>query len=597
MGLSSDGENEHIIPTPIQYFQSRICQQHPWMVDLDDTLLRVIYRILGDLMIKRRINLMPYFTMFRKTTENWILRLYIFEVDYCQVLTLPMRLCCIVGMIVMNAYMIASFLRGMQESGSVIGPSLSTAANFTTSAIYGALLWHERMNLQWCVGFVCLLVGVMLLSNTTPSDDDERRPSSSATTTTTTIKRSHYAIGQEMRTDNDQPQQGQQPSNRPKTIIKISPPQLERGKVASMVSKYVKEEPSPPKNNNTTIVTPVNRPTTMRRFQVTPSPQQDNSRDVMSNLPSSTIPTTRSTMIIKTNKSQLKPESKLKQYYSTAVTQQQQNQQKQRIVIKYDPRLVDNNFVNECALCCCDDPIFDTITGESTSAVADLSPNTCFHIFHAKCLKQSTKAFGNACPLCDSPLAMWSTAKQAAQFPGFWLYRVERYLLSSHPDGPPRDPITGTPTCVPASEIRQALSSNNDPTFLTDAQKMFIQDDPSGMGKGLQAALEWGGYRDYNTQPKGHVGFHDCLRTKGLWKYDPKKDDVWCWTWGTVHPRQRCHQCQLSQRPLPVECPHCVGSAEAAVYCSTACSKRDWQRHKQVCQKWTDHGPNSTRSK
>ncbi|KAG7337514.1 hypothetical protein IV203_018960 [Nitzschia inconspicua] len=282
----------------------------------------------------------------------------------------------------------------------------------------------------------------------------------------------------------------------------------------------------------------------MRRFQVTPSPQQDNSRDVMSNLPSSTIPTTRSTMIIKTNKSQLKPESKLKQYYSTAVTQQQQNQQKQRIVIKYDPRLVDNNFVNECALCCCDDPIFDTITGESTSAVADLSPNTCFHIFHAKCLKQSTKAFGNA---------------------------FERYLLSSHPDGPPRDPITGTPTCVPASEIRQALSSNNDPTFLTDAQKMFIQDDPVGWGRDCRQ--HWNGADTAITTPNRRVtwDFMTAYEPRDYGSTIRKKDDVWCWTWGTVHPRQRCHQCQLSQRPLPVECPHCVGSAEAAVYCSTAC--------------------------
>ena len=32
-------------------------------------------------------------------------------------------------------------------------------------------------------------------------------------------------------------------------------------------------------------------------------------------------------------------------------------------------------------------------------------------------------------------------------------------------------------------------------------------------------------------------------------------------------------------------------SAEAAFYCSTACSKRDWQRHKQVCQKWKDNVP------
>jgi drug/metabolite transporter (DMT)-like permease len=179
------------------------------MVDLDDTVLKIIYRTLGDLMIKRRINLMPYFTVFRKTIEGWLLQLNIFDVDYCQVLTLPGRLLCIVGMIVLNAYMIASFLRGIQESGSVVAPSLSTAANFTTSALYGALVWHERMNLQWLVGFVCVLLGVMLLSNTTPAEDGEgatkATQSKSVKTTISNFKKS---------------------STIPKTVIKTAPPQL-----------------------------------------------------------------------------------------------------------------------------------------------------------------------------------------------------------------------------------------------------------------------------------------------------------------------------------------------------------------------------------
>ena len=271
------------------------------------------------------------------------------------------------------------------------------------------------------------------------------------------------------------------------------------------------------------------------------------------------------------SKSKLKAESALTPYFPSSPNGH------------CDHRLVDHGFLNECALC--DGIIFDTATGQALddSNVADLSPNTCFHVFHAKCLKQCSKAFDNACPLCEKPLAMWTTAKQAAQLPGFWQHKVEEYLLAC--DAPTK---TGKATCSPAAEIREHFAHDSS---LTAEQKVFISEDPSGMGKGLQAALEWGGYRDYNDVPKGHSKFSDCLRTKGIWKYDPKKDDVWLWEWGDIHPRQRCAQCQLLKHPLPIQCQGCEGSAEAALYCSEACQKRDWQRHKQSCQEWQAHGP------
>jgi MYND finger len=333
-----------------------------------------------------------------------------------------------------------------------------------------------------------------------------------------------------------------------------------------MASKYVKKSPEKP------VKTPVNRPT--RQFKFTPVAKENPTVNSTPLLPkASATPSVN----IKTQKSSLKPELSLEQFYKDPSTKVQ----------AYNSSLAQKTSLNECALC--DKAIFDTATGTSDAAVADLSPNTCFHIFHAKCLKQSTKSFGNACPLCDSPLAMWVTARQAAHFPGFWQHRVEQYLLQH---GPPQDLVTEELVCLPVSEIREAFSKD---ATLTVAQKVFIHDDPSGMGKGLQAALEWGGYRDYNKVPKGHVGFHNCLRTKGMWKYDSKKDDIWLWSWGDIHPRQRCDQCQMIKRPLPVVCQQCVGSSEAAYYCSSACSKRDWQRHKQVCQQWKDHGPADTK--
>jgi hypothetical protein len=347
LGLDSDGHS------PIKYFQSQICPQYPLMVDLDQTILSVVYLILGDLMIKQRINLMPQFTKFRKTMEGLVLQLYVFEVDYCQVLTLPARLLCIVGMIVLNAYMIASFLRGIQESGSVVAPSLTTASNFTVSAIYGALVWHERMNLQWCAGFVCVLLGVMLLSNTTTQvegDDDNAIASRSEkihlTITNDNNVHKHHSI-------------------RKTTTINTTPPQLERGKVSSIVSKYAK------KSSAEVVPTPINRP--IQRFKVTPS--SENTAITTSLRQYTPAKSAKPTLSIKTNKSSIKSESLLRKYYNDSSWKHP----------RYDPRLVDNNFLNECALC--ESTIFDTATGVSNAAVADLSPNTCFHVFHAKCLK------------------------------------------------------------------------------------------------------------------------------------------------------------------------------------------------------------------
>jgi drug/metabolite transporter (DMT)-like permease len=71
---------------------------------------------------------------------------------------------CLVCMIFCNGYMLGTFLRGMEESGSVAGTALSTAANFLTAATYGCILWNERFTLLWWVGFTMVCVGVALLS-------------------------------------------------------------------------------------------------------------------------------------------------------------------------------------------------------------------------------------------------------------------------------------------------------------------------------------------------------------------------------------------------------------------------------------------------
>ena len=530
-----------------------------WLVDLDEFLLGGIHYVLGELMIKYRINLMPYWKSIRTNViEDIAIRLHLFEVDYVQLfIFLPIRLICIVAMIITNAYMIASFLRGLKESGTVAGSSLSTAANFAVSAMYGKLLWEEPMNGKWCIGFSFVLLGVTILSNVQSTNDvDVTATTTTTTTTTSNAKKVYDGKIKHTRTMYPSSSPAAAPSNNSMTT------NIKKGKVANMRKSFT-DIGSPTENISTSSSKPV--------IPVTPSPKQTS----RSSIPFKT--TTKKTKV----KENLKPESSLTQYYSQSVLKSSDK--------KSSSVLINRSFLNECALC--EGPLFDEITGISTDSIADLSTNTCFHLFHSKCLKQTSKSYGNACPLCEKPLAMWNSSKQAAHFPGFWLERVERYL---HAMGKaPQDPTSGKEICLPVSTIRNYfLNHANDEKeiqSLTQAQKEYINDDPTGMGKGLISALEWGGSIDYNTAPKSHTGFSKALRTRGIWKYDQKKDDIWFWEWGSVHPRQRCDQCQLIKRPLPVQCQGCQGSAEAAYYCSESCAKRDKQRHKQTCEEWSKY--------
>lgn len=574
--------------------QDNVCD-HPlaqkWLVDLDEVVLGGIHLVLGELMIKHRINLMPYWKMLRTNLiESVAIRFQLFEVDYCQLtVMLPVRIICVVAMLVTNAYMIASFLRGIQESGSVGGTSLSTAANFASSAMYGKILWDELMNGLWFLGFSLVLVGVVILSSETTTT--KKITTTNGDIYNATSAKTNSKIRERLKKLQQRVAEASSPRRKnPLSLSPLPPPPTEiytktmnlpkisnnksvftKGKVASLRASL--DRPKSP-----TIISSYSK-TSARR--VTPSPPEQG-RDsfrfkqaapVKSSSPMRTPASPARKMKAK---AEMKPESSLKKFYNF-----------NNKSLLSPPYLVNRSFVNECALC--EGALFYKTTGDSTDAIADLSLKTCFHLFHAKCLKQASKMHGNACPICEKPLSMWTASKQAAQFPGFWLERVENYLKSMK--GAPQDSVKDKDICLPASKIRDYFQQDDS---LTKGQKLYIEDDPTGMDKGLQAALEWGGHIDCNQVPKGHVGFSKALRTRGIWKYDSKKDDVWFWDWGPIHPRQRCDQCQLIKRPLPVECEGCQGSSEAAFYCSVSCSKRDKQRHKQTCDSWKAHGPKNT---
>lgn len=566
--------SDHDYSSPLIYVQHYVCDQHPWLSDLDNVFVNVVHRILGDLAIKYRfINLMPQWKVLKDSVLDLVATRfpYLFEVDTCQlVIMLPLRILCIVSMVLLNAYMLASFLKGIQESGSVVGTALSTASNFVASAALGALVWHEheRMNRQWYLGFACVLLGVVLLANVQSNDDDQQQYASNKSETTTR----QNANCQSTKTTgkgSSSPSTPQSSRNgtfsneetipKPKVSVReaVSSYNSRKKKTASTESPIA--SPPPPKIK---IRQPEEKSALISKTKVAPSK-----------------------VIVKKPKD-VKPVSALHQYYDASTKKALKWSSKKQLPL--ETPWIERGFLNECILC--EGQLFDTATGASVgdSAVADLS---CFHVVHSSCLKQAAKSLKNACPICTKPLAVFTSTKQAASCSGFWLSRIEACLLAMDSNGPPMDPATGKPQCLPASAIRDYFAQQPE-SILTTAQKQYIQDDPSGMDKGLQAALEWGGCRDYNNNgiQRGRVGYEESLRTRGIWKYDSKKDDLWLWEWGEVHPRHRCDQCQLSNRPLVVHCEGCTGSSQAAVYCCETCAKRDWQRHKQTCQKWQSLG-------
>ena len=84
--------------------------------------------------------------------------------EACDVLSWLPRGLVLLLMVGLNVVMVALFVEGMEESGSVAGTGLASAANFATSALYGILLWDEQVSTQWFLGFALVVLGVAFLS-------------------------------------------------------------------------------------------------------------------------------------------------------------------------------------------------------------------------------------------------------------------------------------------------------------------------------------------------------------------------------------------------------------------------------------------------
>lgn len=437
--------------------------------------------------------------------EDLLLQLQIFEVEWCQALLLGPRIGCFVLMLILNAYMIASFLRGMKESGSVVGTALSSGANFVFSALYGYILWGERYSQTWWIGFSTVMAGVFLLTTTVAAESKRiEKPSTKSGARTSALDRTRQPVTTTVYERNEKDE--------------FVPKKLP-------LKEYIKA--AGPK-------TPA--PNTPPRVALSPNKILGPSR-----------------ALLKKHKQMTNP-------------------------------FVDRFFMNECPLC--QKPLFDEKTGLSVSALTNLSPN-CSSVYHAKCLTQHCAQMKKSkkealCVVSNKPITLWTRTKQAASLGAFWIERVERILKKL---GPEQDD-QGRDKPLSMEIVRQEL--HKDPS-LTEEQKEYIDDDPSGLDKGLASCITWGGSVDYNDCAKGHAGYKKFLLTEGIWRYDARRDEIWFHAWG-LHPKKRCDFCQ-SMAPLTYTCDETQGSCEALAYCSENCQKSGFKRHKLTRQMWQNKGP------
>ena len=91
------------------------------------------------------------------------------------------RAVCLISMIGCNVFAVGAFVQGMEESGSVPGTALTTAANCVVSAILGVLVWgDDPPDISVWIGILMVLlgIGILVMPSREPiasSDKDDKK--------------------------------------------------------------------------------------------------------------------------------------------------------------------------------------------------------------------------------------------------------------------------------------------------------------------------------------------------------------------------------------------------------------------------------------
>lgn len=86
-----------------------------------------------------------------------------FDGSVCPIILLMCRMGLFGLMLLLNATMVASFLKSMERNASVTVTVLSTGSNYVVTGFLGRLIFDERLGSWWLVGSTLICFGMCLI--------------------------------------------------------------------------------------------------------------------------------------------------------------------------------------------------------------------------------------------------------------------------------------------------------------------------------------------------------------------------------------------------------------------------------------------------
>lgn len=210
------------------------------------------------------------------------------------------------------------------------------------------------------------------------------------------------------------------------------------------------------------------------------------------------------------------------------------------------------SFEPDCPICF--EPLFNA---DGIAPVnKEVAKIMCLHLVHSDCLVAAGKALNSdgtrygvgwmgprcACPICDMAVSSWISYRAAADFPIFWMHRIQVCLEEIGPRGGP----------VSIDRVKEMLKADSS---LTRKQKEYLVENHQGTdANGFTEALKMGDMvwvvKDVNGGPNnGGYTFHGYKQ--GCWDLDRNRRKLWLHKWGPnpdpPRPVQQQQQRQLSE--------------------------------------------------
>lgn len=197
------------------------------------------------------------------------------------------------------------------------------------------------------------------------------------------------------------------------------------------------------------------------------------------------------------------------------------------------------DMMTDCPVCL--EPLFDSQGVAQNGKVAKIM---CIHLIHSDCLQragQSLNADGRrygvggfgpraGCPICNQPVSMWTEHEQAAEFPVFWMKKIQKIVEEYGSKG------EGQCKPVPVKLVQDTLASSDD---LTVEQKKYLNHQGRSETMVLESGF-FGALRDgrkvvvhevLDGGPENGGAFRMYCKDY-IWRWDQDNNTLWLTKWG-----------------------------------------------------------------